>query len=68
MYRENRRISVFAYGGDAYGVTEQGLKYTLDKACLKQEFPIGVSNEFTNQESTITVEEGMLLICVEDFL
>lgn len=68
MYRENRRISVFAYGGDAYGVTERGLKYSLSDACVRQDFPIGVSNEFINRESMIAVREGKLLICVEDFM
>ena len=67
MYRENRRISVFAYGGDAYGVTETGLKYSLMDACVRTDFPIGVSNEFTGRESMIAVREGKLLICVEDF-
>lgn len=67
MQRENRRISVFAYGGDAYGVTETGLKYSLSDACVRQDFPVGVSNEFTGRESMISVREGKLLICVEDF-
>lgn len=67
MYRGNRRISVFAYGGDAYGVTEKGLKYSLENAHVRQEFPIGVSNEFTGQESMIEVKKGKLLICVGDF-
>lgn len=60
-------ISVFAYGGDAYGVTEKGLKYSLNDAVLKQDFPIGVSNEFIGQESMIEVKKGRLLICVGDF-
>lgn len=68
MYRKDRRISVFAYGGDAYGVTEIGLKYSLSDACVRQDFPIGVSNEFTGRESMIAVREGKLLICVEDFM
>lgn len=60
-----RRISVFAFGGDAQGVTEKGLKYPLDHVTLKQEFPVGVSNEFTGQDALVEVQNGMLLICME---
>ena len=60
-----RRISVFAFGGDADGVSEVGLKYTLDHVLLKQEFPVGVSNEFTGRHAMIEVQNGMLLICME---
>lgn len=55
-------FSAFAFGGDAKGVTERGLKYALEDALVRQEFPIGVSNEFIGQESMIEVTEGMLLI------
>lgn len=55
-------VSVFAYSGTAFGVTEKGLKYRLDKAALTDSFPIGVSNEFIGQPSEIIVEEGQLLI------
>ena len=48
--------------GIAYGVTEKGLCYTVDRADLNPEFPIGVSNEFTGCESSIEVENGMLLV------
>lgn len=60
-----RRVSVFAFGTDAYGVSERGLKYLLNHVTVKQEFPIGVSNEFIGEDAEITVENGMLLICVE---
>lgn len=55
-------VSVFAYGGTARGVTEENLAYPLDRATVTTDFPIGVSNEFTNQPARITVEEGCLLI------
>ena len=55
-------VSVFAYGGTATGVTEENLAYPLDCATVTTDFPIGVSNEFTNQPARITVEEGCLLI------
>ncbi len=65
--RRYNKISVFAYGGDAYGVTEKGLKYKLEDAVLKQEYPMGVSNEFTGRRCSIEVRKGRLLICVGNF-
>ena len=59
-----RRISVFAFGGDAYGVSERGLKYLLDAVTVKQEFPIGVSNEFIGEAAEVEVQHGMLLLCI----
>lgn len=60
-------VSVFAYGGEARGVTEQGLKYSLNHAVVSPDFPIGISNEFIGQESSIEVEEGMLLVYVDKY-
>lgn len=60
-----RRISVFAFGGDAYGVSERGLKYLLDDVTVRQEFPVGVSNEFIGEAAEVEVQRGMLLLCVE---
>lgn len=66
MYRKNRRLSVFAFGKDARGVTEKGLKYTLDDTVVRMDFPVGISNEFLDCESFVEVKDGMLLVCVED--
>lgn len=55
-------ISVFAYGGDALGVTIHGLKYEVDHETIRKDFPIGVSNEFIGEDCYIEVEEGMLLV------
>lgn len=57
-------LSVFAFGGDAKGVSEHGLKYSIQDAEMKMEFPIGISNEFIGQESMIEVKDGMLLLCI----
>lgn len=62
-----RRVSVFAFGGDAYGVSEKGLKYLLNRVTVKQEFPIGVSNEFIGEDAEIIVENGTLLIYLEGY-
>ena len=59
-------ISVFAYSDICTGVTEKGLKYSLDDAEMTNRFPIGVSNSFTGKPANITVKDGTLLIIVEN--
>lgn len=55
-------VSIFAYSPKAKGICLQGLKYELDKAVLTSTFPIGVSNEFIGEKSSISVDNGTLLI------
>ncbi|MEE0682157.1 MAG: thiamine diphosphokinase [Candidatus Gastranaerophilaceae bacterium] len=55
-------ISIFSCTDKSTGVTLQGLKYELNNAVLTNTFPLGVSNEFTGQESAVTVKDGTLLI------
>lgn len=55
-------LSVFPWECSAAGVTERGLKYSLDRANLSPLHSIGVSNEFTDEDAQIFVEKGMLLI------
>lgn len=55
-------VSVFAYGEKAGQVTLKGLKYPLEKAVLQDNFPLGVSNEFTGEPACISVKEGRLLV------
>lgn len=56
-------VSVFAYGGNATGVTLKGLKFPLDNYELTPGFPIGVSNETVDgKRAEITVKHGTLLI------
>ncbi len=60
--RESGRISVFALGGIAEGVTIRGLSYEVedfDVACTDH---IGVSNAFIGQEAEISVRKGDLLV------
>lgn len=56
------RLSIFAYGGKAEGVYLTGLKYPLKDAVLTTDFPIGVSNEFTDRGATVSVRSGKLLV------
>lgn len=58
-------VSVFCMGGDARGVSLEGLHYPLKKGTLTAGFPLGVSNHFTGEAARISVEEGSLLVIWE---
>ena len=55
-------VSVFCLGDAARGVDIKGLKYEVSGGEIRCDFPIGVSNEFTGKEASISVREGALLI------
>lgn len=57
-----RYLSVFPWNGSAQGVTLRGVKYPLQDATLTPTFPLGVSNEITDDCARVTVEAGMLLV------
>lgn len=55
-------VSVFAYGGDASGVSLKNLSYELDNADLTPNYPLGVSNATTDKPAQISVKHGTLLV------
>ena len=55
-------FSVFCFGDTAEGVTETGLYYPLENARLTNTFPLGVSNSFCERESSVSVQNGKLLL------
>ena len=55
-------ISVFSLSDDSKGVRIRGLKYNVNDITLNNSFSLGVSNEFTGNDSEISVQEGCLLI------
>jgi thiamine pyrophosphokinase len=57
-------MSVFSLSENSFGVSEKGLKYTLDGAVLESGFPLGVSNEAAGECAEVSVKEGELLVCV----
>ncbi len=66
-FKDNAKgyISIFGLSGVAKGVSIDGLLYTLNNAEITPYFPIGVSNEFINKESKISVSDGVLTIIFE---
>lgn len=58
-------VSVFSHSDVSYGVTLSGLRYTLRNAEITNTFPIGVSNQFAGEEAEITVENGTLIIYLQ---
>jgi len=62
---KGKTISVFSHGGKAEGVTLKGLKYPLDNATVTNTYPIGISNKFTDEDVTISVDSGTLIIIWE---
>ncbi len=59
-------FSVFAFGGEARGVTIKRAEYEAEEITLSPDFPLGVSNKFLDAPAEISVSEGMLLIALSD--
>ena len=55
-------VSIFAFGSTAEGVTLSGLRYPLREATLREPSSLGLSNELTGGEATVTVATGRLLV------
>ena len=66
-------VSVFSADTVAEGVTEEGLKYPLQNYNLKFSDHIGVSNSFTGAPSSVSVENGTIIVMwqeenIKDFI
>jgi len=60
--KENWAISLFSFSDVCSGVNTTGLYYPLENATLRNAYPLGLSNEFTDDEATIEVKQGKLLV------
>lgn len=58
-------LSIFALGGSAY-VSEKGTKYPVSRQRLSSDFPLGVSNEITEEFAEITVHSGLCAVILEE--
>lgn len=57
-------LSLFSLVEESRGVNISGMKYELENAVITNDFPIGISNEFVDAESTISVEDGTLVCMI----
>lgn len=56
------RISLFSFLEKSYGVNISGLMYEVENYTLTNDWALGVSNEFVGNDSSISVDNGILLI------
>ncbi len=56
------QVSLLAVGGGAHGVATRGLRWPLTDATLETGSTWGVSNEFTREDASVRVGDGVLLI------
>lgn len=61
---ENSYFSLFAINGMAKKLNITNAKYELNDFDLRQDFPLGISNEFTEKDAIIEWQEGYLLAMV----
>ncbi len=57
-------LSVFSLAERSRGVTIKGAKYEISDHTLSRDFPLGVSNEFKEKDTIISVNDGILLIVI----
>ena len=55
-------VSIFCHGEKAEGVSIRGLYYPLDGYTLTSDHPLGVSNQHTQEQAEISVQNGTLLL------
>lgn len=62
--QEGYKLSLIPISEKVTGVTTTGLKYKLNDATMYLGTSWGVSNEFVEDTATVTINEGILLVCV----
>jgi thiamine pyrophosphokinase len=55
-------VSLIPVSGPALGVTTTGLRWRLDGGGLAPGSTRGISNEMTDAEATVAIEDGTLLV------
>ena len=60
--QKGQTVSIFAWGGEARGITLEGFEYPLEGATMNLARPCGISNRLTEEEGLIRVDMGCLLV------
>ena len=58
-------FSMFSLTAKSRGVTIKGMKYEVEDVTITNDFPIGVSNEFTGEASSVSVKDGTLVCMIQ---
>lgn len=64
IYSGINYVSVLTLSSESCGVTISGMKYNVEDARITNDFPIGISNEFTSQNACVSVKTGQLAIFI----
>jgi len=62
--QDGYKLSLIPISDKVTGVSTKGLKYKLNDATMVLGTSWGVSNEFEEETATVTIGEGILLVCV----
>lgn len=57
-------LSLFSMVEESKGITIEGMKYPLDNAAVRNDFPVGISNEFVGEGASIAVTDGTLVCMI----
>ena len=62
--RQKGKLSVFALDTVCHGVGIRGTKYDVENIDITSAFPLGMGNDFMDDEAEISVADGALLVMV----
>lgn len=62
--KNNAHLSVLSLSDTSLGVCLEGVKYPLSDYTMTRTFPLGVSNEFAEDQAKISVKKGTLFVAL----
>lgn len=55
-------VSIFPFENNVKGINLTGFKYPLSESVLTSDYPLGISNEITDEKGIIEVKSGNLIV------